>query len=45
MVKSVKTGNEALESLGTFKADKIPTDKMAARSVDAQKLLDVVGYK
>ncbi len=44
-VKSAKTGNEALESLGDFKADKMPTDKMAARSVDAQKLLDKVGYK
>lgn len=45
VVKSVKTDNEALESLGTFKADEIPTDKMAARSIAAQKLLDVVGYK
>jgi iron(III) transport system substrate-binding protein len=44
-VKTADTGNEALASLGEFKADKIPTDKMAARSVDAQKLLDKVGYK
>ena len=45
VVKSVEIGNQALESLGTFKADKVATDKMAARSVEAQKLLDVVGYK
>jgi iron(III) transport system substrate-binding protein len=44
-VKGVKTGNEALESLGAFRADTMATDKMAARSVDAQKLLDKVGYK
>jgi iron(III) transport system substrate-binding protein len=44
-VKSASTGNQVLESLGTFKADKLATDKMAARSVDAQKLLDKVGYK
>jgi iron(III) transport system substrate-binding protein len=44
-VKTAKTGNEALASLGTFKADTMPTDKMAARSPDAQKLLDKVGYK
>ncbi len=45
VVKGVKTGNEALESLGTFKADKVATDKMAAQSGEAQKLLDKVGYK
>jgi iron(III) transport system substrate-binding protein len=44
-VKGATTGNKVLESLGTFKADKMATDKMAARSVDAQKLLDKVGYK
>jgi len=45
VVKGVKTGNEALESLGPFKADKVATDKMAAQSGEAQKLLDKVGYK
>jgi iron(III) transport system substrate-binding protein len=44
-VMTAETGNQALESLGTFKADKMPTDRMAARSVDAQKLLDKVGFK
>ena len=44
-VKGATTGNEALGSLGTFQADKMATDKMAARSGDAQKLLDKVGYK
>ena len=44
-VKSAKTGNQTLESLGEFKSDDMPTDKMAARSTDAQKLLDKVGYK
>ena len=44
-VKSATTGNKALESLGTFRADRMATDKMAARSVDAQKLLNKVGYK
>ena len=44
-VTGAETGNKALESLGTFKADRMATDKMAARSVDAQKLLDKVGYK
>jgi len=44
-VNTAETGNQALEALGTFKADKIPTDRMAARSVDAQMLLDKVGFK
>jgi iron(III) transport system substrate-binding protein len=44
-VKTARTGNEALAALGEFKADKMATDKMAARSTDAQKLLDKVGYK
>jgi iron(III) transport system substrate-binding protein len=44
-VMTAETGNPALESLGRFKADKLPTDRMAARSPDAQKLLDKVGYK
>ena len=44
-VKSAKTGNEALASLGEFKADKVATDRMAARSPEAQMLLDKVGYK
>jgi iron(III) transport system substrate-binding protein len=44
-VKTARTGNEALASLGDFKADKMATDRMAARSTDAQKLLDKVGYK
>jgi iron(III) transport system substrate-binding protein len=42
---TAETGNPALQSLGGFKADKMPTDRMAARSNDAQKLLDKVGYK
>jgi iron(III) transport system substrate-binding protein len=45
VVKGVDAGNETLDSLGEFKADTMPTDKMAARSADAQKLLDKVGYK
>ncbi len=44
-VKSAKTGNEALAALGDFKADKMATDRMAARSPEAQMLLDKVGYK
>ena len=44
-VSTADTGNDVLASLGKFKADKMPTDKMAARSADAQKLLDKVGYK
>jgi iron(III) transport system substrate-binding protein len=44
-VITAETGNQALTSLGNFKADKLPTDKMAARSGEAQKLLDKVGYK
>jgi len=44
-VVTAETANPALESLGNFKADKISTDRMAARSTDAQKLLDKVGYK
>jgi iron(III) transport system substrate-binding protein len=45
VVKGVDAGNETLASLGSFKADTMPTDKMAARAADAQKLLDKVGYK
>ncbi|MDO5056207.1 MAG: Fe(3+) ABC transporter substrate-binding protein [Lautropia sp.] len=45
VVPSVKIDNPALDKLGTFKMDTISTDKMAARSVEAQKLLDKVGYK
>lgn len=45
VVKSVKIDNPALDSLGTFKMDTISTDRMAAQSVEAQKLLDKVGYK
>ena len=45
VVKGVDAGNETLASLGSFKADTMATDEMAARSADAQKLLDKVGYK
>ncbi len=45
VVKSVKVPNPALESLGSFKMDSVSTDRMAAQSVEAQKLLDKVGYK
>ncbi len=45
VVKGVDAGNETLASLGSFKADTMPTDQMAARAADAQKLLDKVGYK
>lgn len=45
VVKSVKTENPVLQKLGTFKMDTVSTDRMAAQSAAAQKLLDKVGYK
>lgn len=45
VVKSVKTENPVLQKLGTFKMDTVSTDRMAAQSAQAQKLLDKVGYK
>ena len=45
IVRSVKTGNAALEGLGDFKVDTLSTDKMARRIGEAQKLLDKIGYK
>lgn len=45
VVKSVKTENPVLQKLGTFKMDTVSTDRMAAQSAEAQKLLDKVGYK
>lgn len=44
-VKSARSENAALASLGPFRIDRLATDRMAARSVDAQRLLDTVGYK
>jgi iron(III) transport system substrate-binding protein len=44
-VKTVRIDNPTLEALGDFKADRISVDKLAARTVEAQKLLDKVGYK
>lgn len=45
VVRSVKTENPILTKLGNFRMDKVSTDRMAAQSVAAQKLLDKVGYK
>ncbi|MDO4905307.1 MAG: Fe(3+) ABC transporter substrate-binding protein [Lautropia sp.] len=45
IVKSVKVPNPALDALGSFKMDSVSTDRMAAQAVEAQKLLDKVGYK
>lgn len=45
VVRSVKTENPILKKLGDFRMDKVSTDRMAAQSVAAQKLLDKVGYK
>lgn len=44
-VDSVKVANPALESLGKFKADKLPVKNLAMYQSKAQIIFDRVGYK
>ncbi|MDP3842068.1 MAG: extracellular solute-binding protein [Oxalobacteraceae bacterium] len=44
-VPSVKTQNPALESLGTFKTEKLSIATIGKNQIVAQKILDRVGYK
>ncbi|MGE0314534.1 MAG: extracellular solute-binding protein [Lautropia sp.] len=45
VVASARAENPALASLGDFKQDRAPVDKVGKRTGDAQKLLDQVGYR
>ncbi|HJV94252.1 MAG TPA: Fe(3+) ABC transporter substrate-binding protein, partial [Azonexus sp.] len=44
-VDSVKVANPALESLGKFKADKLPVKNLAMYSAKAQIIFDRAGFK
>jgi iron(III) transport system substrate-binding protein len=44
-VASVKVANPALESLGQFKADKLPIGSLAKNAALAQKIYDRAGWK
>lgn len=44
-VDSVKVSNPALESLGKFKADKLPVKNLAMYQAKAQMIYDRAGYK
>jgi iron(III) transport system substrate-binding protein len=44
-VESVKVANPALESLGKFKADKLPVKNLAMYSTKAQIIFDRAGFK
>ncbi|MCE1183059.1 MAG: Fe(3+) ABC transporter substrate-binding protein [Rhodocyclales bacterium] len=44
-VTSVKVANPALESMGKFKADKLPVKNLAMYQAKAQIIFDRVGYK
>jgi len=44
-VPTVKTRNPALESLGTFKSEKLSIATIGKNQIAAQKILDRVGYK
>ncbi|WP_342050597.1 MULTISPECIES: Fe(3+) ABC transporter substrate-binding protein [unclassified Cupriavidus] len=45
VVPSVKIANPALESLGTFKADRIGVAELGKYQPEAQKLVDKAGYR
>lgn len=45
VVPSVKIANAALESLGTFKADKINVAELGKYQPEAQKLVDKAGFR
>lgn len=45
VVESVKVANPALESLGKFKADKLPVKNLAMYQTKAQIIFDRVGFK
>jgi iron(III) transport system substrate-binding protein len=45
VVKSVKTSNEALNKLGTFKPENISIASIGKNQIYAQKILDRVSYK
>lgn len=44
-VKGVKTDNQALESLGKFKADELPLASVGRSQVTAAKIIDRVGWR
>lgn len=45
VMKSVKTDNKALKSLGTFKEDNTPIKTLADNTSLSQKIMDKAGYK
>ena len=44
-VEQVKVSNPALESLGKFKADKLPVKNLAMYQAKAQMIFDRAGFK
>jgi hypothetical protein len=44
-VRTAVARNPELESLGTFTAEKISVQQIARNTVEAQKILDRVGWK
>ena len=45
VVAGVKISNRGLDTLGSFKADKLPVGKLADTVVDAQKIFDRAGFR
>jgi iron(III) transport system substrate-binding protein len=45
VVRTAKTKNPALETLGDFRADTLPIGKLAAATVQAQKVYDRAGWR
>ena len=45
VVASVKFKNDALDAMGSFKADTLNVGELAKHQATAQKLLDRAGYK
>ena len=45
VVAGVKISNRGLDTLGTFKADKLPVGKLADTVVEAQKIFDRAGFR
>jgi iron(III) transport system substrate-binding protein len=45
VVRGLKTGNAALESLGAFKADPLPVERLARSQASAARIIDQVGWR
>lgn len=45
VVRDLRTGNRALESLGSFKADPLPVEHLARSQAIAARIIDQVGWR